>query len=737
MRYATSSPQKQRSHFVHCAAVVALIFLGATTGAAQTANQPEMPWAQDLKQYPGLQAELTQLISKLQHNIQFPVPRSQSRLLPLLPESTVFYAAVPNYGDASHQALAIFRQELQQSPALRNWWQHGEFAQAGPKLEDSLEKFYQLSQYLGDEVVVSAATSGRQGPSLLIVAEVRKPGLKDFLQRMMKEPAPGSKPPMRILDAQELAAIKDVRPTQEPVVLVRPDFVVVSLDTADLRSFNARLEQSTHEFAPTPFGQRVAQAYDGGTTVVAAADLQKILKLIPPSNDPHQMAFQRSGFADMKYLVWEHKSMAGQSSSRGELSFTGPRRGVASWLAAPAPLGGLDFVSPHAVLASVVRLKNLGEIFDDFQDLATASNPTAFAMLPQMEQTLGLSLKNDLLSHLTGEIAVELDSVNPPDPAWKAILGVDDTERLQATFNKLLATVPVIAQQSEEDGVTYHSLKVPTPTPKKATEINYAFVGRYLVIAPSRAALSEAVRLHRNGESLAKSTKFLESLPPGHSADASALFYEDPLAMMAMRMRQMSPGIAETLSQVNPQTTPTVFCAYAERSAIRAASQSSGVDASMVLMGAAIAIPNLLRARTSANESSAVGTMRTVETAQVAYSTSYPERGYARDLATLGPGPGGLVPASADHAGLIDATLANRRCTAAAWCIKSGFQFRLTAACTKLPCDEFVVVGTPVESNTGTRSFCSTSDGVLRFRLGPPLIAAISAAQCRSWQPLQ
>src|SRR5579863_6790698 len=305
MRNAVSSPQRRRSHFIQCVAVIALIIVVAATGAAQTTTQPETPWAQDLKKYPGLQAELTQLIGKLQHNVQLPAPRSQSRLLPLLPEGTVFYAALPNYGDASHQALAIFRQELQQSPALRDWWQHGEMATAGPKLEDSLEKFYQLSQYLGDEVVISAATSGRPGPGLLIVAEVRKPGLKDFLQQMMKEFATATKPPMRIVDAQELAAIKDGPPTQEPVILVRPDFVAISSDTSDLRSFNARLEQNAHEFASTPFAQRVMQAYEGGTTVVAAADLQKILKQIPSSNNPSQMAFERSGFADMKYLVWE------------------------------------------------------------------------------------------------------------------------------------------------------------------------------------------------------------------------------------------------------------------------------------------------------------------------------------------------------------------------------------------------------------------------------------------------
>jgi hypothetical protein len=217
-----------------------------------------------------------------------------------------------------------------------------------------------------------------------------------------------------------------------------------------------------------------------------------------------------------------------------------------------------------------------------------------------MEQGMNLSLKDDLLSLLTGEITLELDNAAPPDPVWRAILRVKDPVRLQKTFSKLLAMAPVTAAQSEEQGITYHSLKIPAP--QKTLEISYAFVDGYLVIASSHETAAEAVRLHRTGESLAKSKKFLESLPPGHSSGASALLYEDPVAMMALRLRMASPQMAESLSQATTETTPAVICAYGEDSAIREASTSGGVDAGMVLVVAAIAIPNLLRAKTAAND---------------------------------------------------------------------------------------------------------------------------------------
>ncbi len=457
-----------------------------------------------------------------------------------------------------------------------------------------------------------------------------------------------------------------------------------------------------------------------------------MLKQVPPGTDQSKMFFQRSGFADMKYLVWDHKTVAGQAASEMELTFTGPRHGLASWLAAPGRLGTLDFVSPKAVVAGAILLNNPAQIFDYLKDFSTVSNPKAFATVTQMEAAVKLSLKEDLLRYLGGEIAFEVDSLRQPDPEWRVILQVNDPDRVQATLNTLLASTPFRAQQSVEEGITYHTLRIPSA--KKTVEIGYAFVDGYLVIASSQKAVAEAVRLHRSGESLAKSARFLASMPPGHGPDVSALFYEDPTAMATMTMRQVLPG---WLSQATAETTPVVICAYGEQSAIREISLSRGVDAGGVLVVAAIAIPNLLRARIAANEASAVATIRMVNTAQISYSSTYPQRGFARELATLGPDPAGPNKFSADHASLIDPTLGNSSCTTGTWCTKSGFQFSITAVCQKQGCDDFVVVGTPVTSSTGARSFCSTSDAVVRFKTGPPLTSPVSVSECRTWPTLK
>jgi hypothetical protein len=730
--------QKRERYFGQTAATVLVILLVASACGAQAKPEGQAPaeqWTQELNQkYPGLLEEFGTLINKIQKNVQFPEGRGESRLLPLLPEETMSYGALPNYGETASQVLKIFRQELVDSAVLRNWWQHGEPATAGPKIEDAVEKFSQLSQYLGDEIVFSGAMEGRD-PKFVMVAEARKPGLKKFLQGMLDTLANKSKAGVRILDLQELAAAKETKSSDGLLILVRPDFVVGAFDVATLRKFNARLDGKSRGFAGTPFGQRIVQEYKGGVTVLAAADLQTILKQVPPGSPQEQMTFQRSGFADMKYLVWEHKSVAGQEVSQAELSFTGPRHGMAGWIGKPAPLGSLDFVSPKAMMAVTMVLTSPAQIFDDIREIATASNPNAFATLTQAEQVLRLSVKEDLLRHLAGELTLELDNIARPKPEWKAILKVNNVAGLQQSLDTLLAAVHFETEQADEGGVTYHAVKIPSA--KEAVEIGYAFLDGYLVVGSSREVLADAVRLRRADESLGKSKKFLASLPPGHAPEASGMLYQDPIAMAMLQLRQAAPQMAESIAQLAGRSTPGVMRWYGEETAIREASKGGALDAGVVLVVAAIAIPNLLRSRIAANEASAVGSVRTVNTAEVIYATKYPKRGFAPNLASLGPDPRGPNAESPEHASLIEATLGNASCTAGARCTKSGYNFRLTAECKQQSCTDYVVVATPVDSNTGTRSFCSTSDGVIRLKAGSPLTSPVSAAECRAWAPLQ
>lgn len=160
---------------------------------------------------------------------------------------------------------------------------------------------------------------------------------------------------------------------------------------------------------------------------------------------------------------------------------------------------------------------------------------------------------------------------------------------------------------------------------------------------------------------------------------------------------------------------------------------------SIFLLIAAIALPNILRARmVSPGEGSQLGSLRTINVAEVTYNTMYPERGYARDLASLGSGPEGCNQTSAEHACLIDSILGAPTCTAGLWCAKSGYRFSVVAKCPETMCTDYVATATPAEYDNGHRNYCTTSDGVIRFSEGQTMGTPLSDPdQCRAWIPVQ
>lgn len=148
----------------------------------------------------------------------------------------------------------------------------------------------------------------------------------------------------------------------------------------------------------------------------------------------------------------------------------------------------------------------------------------------------------------------------------------------------------------------------------------------------------------------------------------------------------------------------------------------------IILIIAAIAIPNLLRAKMAANEASAVGSLRTITTAEVSYSTTY-GTGYS-PLANLG----GAAPctAAAATACLIDQVLAGGT--------KSGYTIATpvpgATGTVAAPNTTFLATAVPVTlGQSGQRSFCTDDSGVIRFN--PAGAAIATEAACQALTALQ
>ncbi len=129
----------------------------------------------------------------------------------------------------------------------------------------------------------------------------------------------------------------------------------------------------------------------------------------------------------------------------------------------------------------------------------------------------------------------------------------------------------------------------------------------------------------------------------------------------------------------------------------------------IILIIAAIAIPNLLRSRIAANEASAVGSMRTINTAEITYASTYPSVGYSPDLVSLA-GSTCSAPTST-AACLIDATLAGATSSTNA---KSGYYFTFLASSSL----GYKLNGDPAKvGSTGVKHFYTDGTAVIHYNL--------------------
>ena len=151
----------------------------------------------------------------------------------------------------------------------------------------------------------------------------------------------------------------------------------------------------------------------------------------------------------------------------------------------------------------------------------------------------------------------------------------------------------------------------------------------------------------------------------------------------------------------------------------------------IILIIAAIAIPNLMRARMAANDSSAAASEHTIVVGQVGYYGAYPTLGYAT-LAQLG-GASPCVPAPATGC-LIDNNLATNGTPAGSG--KSGYKFAVTPGGTALTGWNFYTTAAPLSNVTGTKAFCAADDGVVRTAAPGVIVAPVGYAACMALTPM-
>ena len=563
---------------VRHAGVRSMVHAGNTFATTENlAPEPlveQVSWSANRSEY----LELLAQFSILQHKIEqipLPQPRYGSDLLNRMPADTQLYVSIPNLGDFVTQAKTIFDDQLKQSPALQKWWNTGKPDKTA-ELDSLVNKLHDLSQYIGDEMVI-VALKQQTGPGFAVVADVQRQGLADLLrQEFAKEGHEG----LTVLDENGLNAAG--AGGHGGYALVREKEVVFSNSIDTLRAIDTQLNGGASGFATSDFGQQIAAAYNRGAGIILAANLQRMMEEAGARGGKHASAFmQQAGVSDVRYLIAEHRETNNGIDNHLNLQFAGTRQRVASWLGAPAPVGSLDFVSPNAALVVAGVTKDPASIVDDMMAMM-AGDGRKSEEFNKAQEELGVDIRNDLAANLGGEFAFALDGPVLPTPSWKIVAEVKDSARFQSTLERLVQAANSHFQGNDKHGITISSSQAGSQTfyevhdPAAGAHVaEYTYAGGYMIIAPTRALLMEAMQTHTSGNTLAHSSSFKALLPVDQNENYSAVAYQNLGPVLTPLLSQMSGSSADAIRKLAADSRPTAICAWGKDTRIEAASNSN------------------------------------------------------------------------------------------------------------------------------------------------------------------
>jgi len=534
----------------------------------------QVSWSPNRNEY----LELLAQFSVLQHKIEqipLPQPRYGSDLLNRMPADTQLYVSVPNLGDFVTQAKAIFDDQLKQSPVLQKWWNTGKQDKTA-ELDELVNKVHDLSQYIGDEMVI-VALKQQTGPGFAVVADVQRSGLADLLkQEFAKEGHEG----LTVLDENGLNAASVGG--HGGYALVRQKEVVFSNSIETLKTIDAQLNAGASGFATGEFGQQITAAYNRGAGIILAANLQRMMEEASVHGGKHASTFmQQSGVSGVRYLIAEHRQTNNGIDNHLNLQFAGNRQRVASWLGSPAPVGSLEFVSPNAALAVAGVTKDPASIVDDMVAMISADGSKSDE-LNKAQEELGIDIRNDLAGNLGGEFLFALDGPVLPTPSWKAVIEVKDSARLQSTLERMVQAAKSHFQGKDKHGIAISSTQAGGQTFYEvhdtgtgALVAEYTYGSGYMIVAPTRALLMEALQTRANGNSLAHSSSFKALLPVDQNENYSAVAYQNLGPVLTPLLSQMNGGSADAIRKLAADSHPTAICAWGKDTRIEAASNSN------------------------------------------------------------------------------------------------------------------------------------------------------------------
>jgi ferric-dicitrate binding protein FerR (iron transport regulator) len=507
--------------------------------------EDEIGWSRDADRHRALLAEFTALSHAIDA-LPGPAPRTSTRLMDLMPQDAVFFAALPNLAGRVDEAWRLFLERAHGNETLGAWWREHAGPQHEAELSAVVEKVRLVGGELGDEIALAALAGGPDRPfsGLALIAIVKnEASFRALVEREVAALAGQGEVPFRLVGgaADVPSEVRtDGSPARPALYLTtRGDLLLAATGRDALAALEAAAAAGQGGFVGTPLRAELARSFRDGAVWLGGVDVAGLvargLASEPEggSRDGAQQAMTLTGLAGAKFLVLEGDGEGEGSTLHATLVFDGPRTGALAWLAEPSPMGALRFVSPDATLAVAAVVKDPVEMLDESYALLGGRAADIQETLGKLGGELGLDVRADLLAPLGGEFVFALDGPILPTPAWKVAAEVYDAQRLQRTIEQVVARaaeqaaaqqrpVPVLTS-AQENGRTFYQVASQPPT----MELHYTFADGYLVLASQRTLLSQALDNARAGITLATAPAFVSRLPRDGHASVSGLVWRD------------------------------------------------------------------------------------------------------------------------------------------------------------------------------------------------------------------
>jgi len=547
--------------------------MATSSNPATIPIEEEISWSRNRDTHMSLLRALADVNNFLVRNgVQGPELRFTSTLLPLVPDNTVMYAAFPNISSTLGQAYDLFRQRIDQDPLLSAWWadRNQRKDSTDPTLEEMIDHARRAGSYLGEEIAI-AVTGGASGPGdVIVLANVLHPdGLLAEINAVADRVSQPN--PIRVLtDPAQLATFSGNQ--KGPIAYMDRSTLVLASSPRAVYDVIVARKSDRSGFTGRPFNASIAEVYSKGAGTLFAADLATLFSDVQRSERARAM-----GLTSIDRVVLEQKQIAGKTVTQAQLSFNGERTGATAWLAPPAPMGALEFVSPHAYGVAAIISKDALTILDEMLTFGGNLKERADELEDFHRQT-GVDIRRDLAEPLGGEFLIAMDGPFLPTPSWKVVAEVYESARFQNTIERLVLQINNRAAQGIGTGVTlsseairnqiYYQLRRADNT---GPEVHYTYIQGYFVAAPSLALVSQALQYQQSRSSISSSEKFRSMMPADGTDHCSAILYQNLMETASSIASYVPSGVGgvtseqvQKLRQTIELTPPSLVCATGE-----------------------------------------------------------------------------------------------------------------------------------------------------------------------------